>query len=159
MCFLLQRFLILTWLTQERDYFCLAKSCISYHWCLPAMVDGTTTDLQMCSAGQKHPPFLLIGQRNILEDSNRLWKNCPHRDSYSCVQVLHEAFTSKIDSRECVEDRVIDNVAVVVIGTRQVLHNVTSRLDIGDTFLCITMHNASTSSLFLPFSLPSHPPS
>ena len=37
------------------------------------------------------------------------------------------------------EDRVIDNVAVVVIGTRQVLHNVTSRLDIGDTFVCITI--------------------
>ena len=55
------------------------------------MVDGTTTDLQMCSAGQKHHLFLLIGQRNIWRDSNRFWKNCPHRDSCSCVQVLHKA--------------------------------------------------------------------
>ena len=54
------------------------------------MVDGTTTDLQMCSAGQKHHLFLLIGQRNIWRDSNRFWKNCPHRDSCSCVQVLHK---------------------------------------------------------------------
>ena len=65
-----------------------------------------------------------------------MWRK---NDKYEVYLVLHKAFTSKIDSRECVEDRVIDNVAVVVLGTRQFLHNVTSRLDIGDTFLCITI--------------------
>ena len=65
------------------------------------------------------------------------------------------------------EDRVIDNVAVVVIGTRQVPHNVTSRLDIGDTFVCITIIfggyvNIVLNVIIFPAiltTIPSQPPS